>query len=1449
MKARSVHTTILSVALSVLLPSFVCRGQVPNVVIPSSHGNIYAGADSCSWNAGSVAIPLHDVETGGLSGLDTDAAAALNAAGVTWLTYLYAESGGDSETYDMIFVPSSNTTAYIRSVLFNGIYLLRQKPKPVEVTFTQGTALTFVPGGPYAFVPLSGGSEGMILRVTTPSDDVEDYYLDGPISGGLRLPDAEEGTYTLSFPGTLFPSATFTLSFAPIYNALLQTELQSPTVTLSPNGEIRKIYVSSYTLPTGGTVVINGEEDMAELSSAVSLLQQNDNRSFPDGMILSAGWDDDEGLGYLEVLCPPNTGTATRYGYAWFRVGTGRLTFIQGGGGTVITPVPSYNPLLDELTIPSSQAGVGYCATDGVRSVIGSGTGRDLVILCDTLSEDFRVERILDGETICLGTFFKENRLPPSEGPIEASGANRIVTRTWNGPSASASGETAVTDIAFFNGIGLLKQEVAVSNGWNKDLVHPHLLDAFGKERREYLPYARTTSQMGTVHYDPDSYTHQAEWNRSRYNLSSGAEYAYARHESESGAAGRAGMEMLPGSAYHDRARATTIYRRSNRTGEIPRLYVQLSATMTQNGTYAAGMLEGVITIDGDGRRKDTWTDREGRIVCETGYPSVGDTTVRAMTCYGYDRCGRLSWVVTPEGSPLLDEDNEYLPGDYFSGKYCYVYAYDERGRLKEKWTPGAGAEYYVYDSGDRQVMTQDGNLREDQRWRMNYYDSLGRLHRETLSAVTQLTRASLQNSFDSSSPPPLYTSPSSSQVLHERWWGWYPSSLPQDLEYDGSVSFLTEGGVSLRDTSVAGVLTCERLNVLGTDRYLWRAYYYDREGRTLQVMESTLDGWRVRTSNRYDRRGNVLKREITHSHDGVDDVITDSLAYDNRGRVSFSSRTLNGTVESGKEYYWYDELGRLSGYDFLPGRTGYCVGEHVGYTLQGWISQKTASYEDSDVGIFSMNLGYENPSCGNTPSYSGKISSWSWAFQDINSRTYAFSYDGLSRLSTTRQYKGSVLEEKYLEDLEYDLVGNILRRRFKCGQGPVLEEQFSYMGNHCNAFLYDASGNIQCQDEDEEYPLVVDYNILNLPDSVSNNYDREFAFRYLADGTKLSVLDWMNSAAIRYVGPFRYEVESDGELSLLDAEADGGRFLRSGGTRGSYSYQTYYHITDHLGSVRAVVTDSGTPVELNDYLPFGEKCVYTDLISGDNDYLYGGKERQTFIGMPQWYDSGARFQTTGGFFLSIDPLCEKQYPVSPYLYCAGDPVNLVDPTGKREWPIQDKYEKYTTRVHSNDFMADRGNHKHGGVDINYRGAGNNDRGAPVVATHDGKIVRIAHYSDNDGGGNRIKIESTDKKVATYYMHLDTIEKGLSVGDYVQEGQQIGTMGGSGKGDLYKYNSHLHYETFVDGVRVNPAKDASSLFDPQQYISPPIHVDGGVITPAVITESTTPIPSIVPKIQ
>ena len=57
----------------------------------------------------------------------------------------------------------------------------------------------------------------------------------------------------------------------------------------------------------------------------------------------------------------------------------------------------------------------------------------------------------------------------------------------------------------------------------------------------------------------------------------------------------------------------------------------------------------------------------------------------------------------------------------------------------------------------------------------------------------------------------------------------------------------------------------------------------------------------------------------------------------------------------------------------------------------------------------------------------------------------------------------------------------------------------------------------------------------------------------------------------------------------------------------------------------------------------------------------------QQFFGI-NWYDSFARFQTTSGVFSSPDPLCEKYYSVSPYVYCKGNPIRRVDPDGMTDW-------------------------------------------------------------------------------------------------------------------------------------------------------------------------------------
>ena len=58
--------------------------------------------------------------------------------------------------------------------------------------------------------------------------------------------------------------------------------------------------------------------------------------------------------------------------------------------------------------------------------------------------------------------------------------------------------------------------------------------------------------------------------------------------------------------------------------------------------------------------------------------------------------------------------------------------------------------------------------------------------------------------------------------------------------------------------------------------------------------------------------------------------------------------------------------------------------------------------------------------------------------------------------------------------------------------------------------------------------------------------------------------------------------------------------------------------------------------------------------------YKFGGKELITANGLNE-YDFGARqYYSAVPSFTKPDPLCEELHHLSPYLYCANNPVNLV---------------------------------------------------------------------------------------------------------------------------------------------------------------------------------------------
>ena len=109
-----------------------------------------------------------------------------------------------------------------------------------------------------------------------------------------------------------------------------------------------------------------------------------------------------------------------------------------------------------------------------------------------------------------------------------------------------------------------------------------------------------------------------------------------------------------------------------------------------------------------------------------------------------------------------------------------------------------------------------------------------------------------------------------------------------------------------------------------------------------------------------------------------------------------------------------------------------------------------------------------------------------------------------------------------------------------------------------------------------------------------------------------------------------------------------------------------YFYHSDHLGSASWITDADGKPIQHLQYLPFGEPFVNQHLTDYQERYLFTGKERDEETGYGYF---GARYMDheLTAMWLSVDPMADKYPSISPYAYCAWNPVRLVDPDGN-DW-------------------------------------------------------------------------------------------------------------------------------------------------------------------------------------
>ena len=393
------------------------------------------------------------------------------------------------------------------------------------------------------------------------------------------------------------------------------------------------------------------------------------------------------------------------------------------------------------------------------------------------------------------------------------------------------------------------------------------------------------------------------------------------------------------------------------------------------------------------------------------------------------------------------------------------------------------------------------------------------------------------------------------------------------------------------------------------------------------------------------------------------------TYSYDYADRVSKVEHTLGG---SGKATY--DNFGRLLTKQYHGTSTNKLT---YAYNLRSWLTGISGT-------CFTQNL-YYNTGVG-TAKYNGSISSMTWkSGNESTVRGYKFTYDGLDRvLNATYGETASISTNanRFSENVTgYDKNGNIkgLQRygqlsstsyglidnltltlngnQLSCVEDAVSTAAYGTNTAFVNGasvageYAYDANGNLT---KDLNKGITdIQYNVLNLPSTVSFSDGSTITYTYGADGTKLRTVHKIGSTTTTtdYCGNVIYE---NGTQKLLLTEEG---YINLTGTQ-----QYHYYLKDHQGNNRVVINQSGTVEETNHYYPFGGVFGTT---GNTQPYKYNGKEFDTKKGL-NWYDYGARYYDAAlGRFTTVDPSSENYYAFNPYSYCVNNPIKYIDPDGK----------------------------------------------------------------------------------------------------------------------------------------------------------------------------------------